>query len=108
VAIIDPVPLSGGTLFAVPGQLVVMATSLLLINIFAHLNTRFIAHMAAVGMLSQRARASPRTLLLRRAGTPRLTDRYPPSGTSRARASPDQTGGEEAAAIDVPCFFRTA
>ena len=43
-------PVSTGTLLAVPGLLIVMTSSLLLITIFAHLNTRFrdIAHMATV------------------------------------------------------------
>ena len=40
------------TLLAVPGLLMVMAASLLLITIFAHLNARFrdVAHIGAVGM----------------------------------------------------------
>jgi ABC-type polysaccharide/polyol phosphate export permease len=52
VAVIYPVPLTPGTLFVVPGLLIVMTASLLLITIFAHLNARFrdVAHMAAVGM----------------------------------------------------------
>jgi lipopolysaccharide transport system permease protein len=52
VAIVYRLPISAGTLFAVPGLLVVMATSLLLITIFAHLNARFrdVAQMASVGM----------------------------------------------------------
>jgi len=52
VALIYRVPIAIGTLFVVPGLLMVMAASLLLITIFAHLNTRFrdIAQMAAVGM----------------------------------------------------------
>jgi lipopolysaccharide transport system permease protein len=52
VVIIYRVPISLGTLFAVPGLLLVMAASLMLITIFAHLNTRFrdVAHMASVGM----------------------------------------------------------
>lgn len=52
VAIIYQVPLAAGTLFALPGLLMVMTTSLLLVTIFAHLNARFrdVAHMAAVGM----------------------------------------------------------
>jgi ABC-type polysaccharide/polyol phosphate export permease len=52
VAMMYRVPVTAGTLFAVPGLLVMMATSLLLITIFAHLNTRFrdIAHMATVFM----------------------------------------------------------
>jgi homopolymeric O-antigen transport system permease protein len=50
VALFYRVPMSVGTLFVVPGLLIVMTTSLLLITIFAHLNTRFrdIAHMATV------------------------------------------------------------
>ena len=45
-------PIGQGKLLAVPGLLMVMATSLLLITIFAHLNSRFrdVAHMATVGM----------------------------------------------------------
>lgn len=52
VAVIYSVPLSAGTLFALPGLLMVMTASLLLVTIFAHLNARFrdIAHMASVGM----------------------------------------------------------
>jgi ABC-2 type transport system permease protein/lipopolysaccharide transport system permease protein len=52
VAIIYRVPVGPGTLLAIPGWLMLMTTSLLLITIFAHLNTRFrdIAHMASVGM----------------------------------------------------------
>jgi lipopolysaccharide transport system permease protein len=52
VVAIYRVPVSIGTLFAIPGLLLVMMTSLLLIAIFAHLNARFrdIAHMAAIGM----------------------------------------------------------
>lgn len=52
VAVIYQVPLGGATLLAIPGLLMVMTASLLLITIFAHLNARFrdIAHMAAVGM----------------------------------------------------------
>ena len=52
VAVLYRVPISIGTLFVVPGLLLVMATSLMLITIFAHLNTRFrdVAHMASVGM----------------------------------------------------------
>ena len=52
VAVIYWLPIGPGTLLAVPGLLMVMATSLLLITIFAHLNARFrdVAHMATVGM----------------------------------------------------------
>ena len=52
VAVIYQVPLGAGTLFAIPGLLMVMTTSLLLITIFAHLNARFrdVAHLASVGM----------------------------------------------------------
>jgi ABC-type polysaccharide/polyol phosphate export permease len=52
VAIIYPVPLALGTLFVIPGLLILMVTSLLLITIFAHLNARYrdVAHMVAVGM----------------------------------------------------------
>jgi len=52
VAVIYRVPFGAGTLLALPGLLMVMAASLLLITIFAHLNARFrdIAHMASVGM----------------------------------------------------------
>lgn len=52
VAVIYSVPLHAGTLFALPGLLMVMTASLLLVTIFAHLNARFrdIAHMASVGM----------------------------------------------------------
>ena len=52
VAIIYAVPLGAGTLLAIPGLLMVMLTSLLLVTIFAHLNARFrdVAHMASVGM----------------------------------------------------------
>lgn len=52
VAVIYSVPLRAGTLFAVPGLLMVMIASLLLVTIFAHLNARFrdIAHLASVGM----------------------------------------------------------
>jgi ABC-type polysaccharide/polyol phosphate export permease len=52
VAVIYRVPIGPGTLFAVPGLAIVMAASLLLITIFAHLNARFrdVAQMAAVGM----------------------------------------------------------
>ena len=52
VAVVYRLPLGPGTLLALPGLLMVMATSLLLITIFAHLNARFrdVAHMAAVAM----------------------------------------------------------
>ncbi len=52
VAVIYRVPVGPGTLLAIPGLLMVMTTSLLLITIFAHLNARFrdVAHMASVGM----------------------------------------------------------
>jgi lipopolysaccharide transport system permease protein len=52
VAVIYRLPVHPATLLAVPGLLMVMMTSLLLITIFAHLNARFrdIAHMASVGM----------------------------------------------------------
>ena len=52
VAVVYRVPVHAATLLALPGLLMVMTTSLLLITIFAHLNARFrdIAHMAAVGM----------------------------------------------------------
>jgi len=52
VAIIYRVPITAGTLFVVPGLLMFMVASLLLIAIFAHLNARFrdVAHMANVGM----------------------------------------------------------
>jgi ABC-type polysaccharide/polyol phosphate export permease len=52
VAVVYRLPVGTGTLLAVPGLLMVMAASLLLITIFAHLNARFrdIAHMASVGM----------------------------------------------------------
>lgn len=52
VAVVYRVPLGLGTLFAVPGLLMVMTTSLLLITIFAHLNARFrdVANTASVGM----------------------------------------------------------
>ena len=50
VAIYYRLPISAGTLFVVPGLIIVMATSLLLITIFAHVNTRFrdVAHMVTV------------------------------------------------------------
>jgi homopolymeric O-antigen transport system permease protein len=52
VAILYGVPVGAGTLLVVPGLVLLMSTSLLLITIFAHLNTRFrdVAHMASVGM----------------------------------------------------------
>jgi len=52
VAIIYGVALGAGTLYAIPGLVMVMAASLLFITIFAHLNARFrdIAHLASVGM----------------------------------------------------------
>ena len=52
VAVIYAVPFGTGTLLALPGLLMVMVASLLLVTIFAHLNARFrdIAHMASVGM----------------------------------------------------------
>lgn len=52
VTLIYPVPLTLGTLLVIPGLLLVMTASLLLITIFAHLTARFrdVAHMAGVGM----------------------------------------------------------
>jgi ABC-type polysaccharide/polyol phosphate export permease len=52
VAVIYRLPLSAGTLFVVPGLLLVMTASLMLITIFAHLNAKYrdVAHMATVGM----------------------------------------------------------
>jgi homopolymeric O-antigen transport system permease protein len=52
VVLLFRVPVSAGTLFVIPGLLMVMLASLLLITIFAHLNARFrdVAHMAAIGM----------------------------------------------------------
>lgn len=52
VALIYHVPLTPATLLVVPGLLMVMLASLLLIAIFAHLNARFrdVAHVASVGM----------------------------------------------------------
>ena len=52
VAIVYRVPLGAGTLYAIPGLILVMAASLLFITIFAHLNARFrdVAHLASVGM----------------------------------------------------------
>jgi ABC-type polysaccharide/polyol phosphate export permease len=52
VAIVYQSPVRFATLLAIPGLLMVMTTTLLLIAIFAHLNARFrdVAHMATVGM----------------------------------------------------------
>lgn len=52
VALTYRVPLTTGTLWAIPGFGLLMVTSLLLITIFAHLNARFrdAAHLAAVFM----------------------------------------------------------
>jgi len=52
VALLYQVPVGPGTLLAVPGFMLMMLASLLLVTIFAHLNTRFrdVAHMASVGM----------------------------------------------------------
>ena len=52
VALLYRVPIGPGTLLAIPGLLMLMTASLLLITIFAHLNARFrdVAHMASVGM----------------------------------------------------------
>jgi len=52
VAVIYRLEVGLGTLLVVPGIAIVMAASLLLITIFAHLNARFrdVAQMAAVGM----------------------------------------------------------
>jgi len=52
VAAIYRVPVGAGTMLAAPGFVLMMITSLLLVTIFAHLNTRFrdVAHMASVGM----------------------------------------------------------
>lgn len=52
VALIYSVPLGAGTLYAIPGLLMVMSASLLFITIFAHLNARYrdLAHLASVGM----------------------------------------------------------
>jgi len=52
VAVLYRLPVGLGTLLAVPGLLMLMATSLLLIAIFAHLNARFrdVAHLASVAM----------------------------------------------------------
>ena len=52
VAIVYQVPITFGTLFVLPGLLIVMTASLLLITIFAHLNARFrdVAYLASAGM----------------------------------------------------------
>ena len=52
VAVVYRLPITPSTLLAVPGLLMVMTSTLLLITVFAHLNTRFrdVAHMASVGM----------------------------------------------------------
>lgn len=52
VAVVYRLPVTPATLLAIPGLLMMMATTLLLITIFAHLNARFrdVAHMATVGM----------------------------------------------------------
>jgi len=52
VAVVYRLPITPSTLLAVPGLVMVMVSTLLLITIFAHLNTRFrdVAHMASVGM----------------------------------------------------------
>lgn len=52
VTLMYPVPLTFGTLYVIPGLVILMVTSLLLIAIFAHLNARFrdVAHTASVGM----------------------------------------------------------
>jgi ABC-type polysaccharide/polyol phosphate export permease len=52
VAVVYQLPVGPATLLAIPGLAMVMATSLLLITIFAHLNARFrdVAHLASVGM----------------------------------------------------------
>lgn len=52
VAVLYQVPVGPATLLVIPGLILVMAASLLLITIFAHLNARFrdVAHMVAVGM----------------------------------------------------------
>jgi ABC-type polysaccharide/polyol phosphate export permease len=52
VALLYGVPFSLGTLWVLPGLGLVMATSLLLITIFAHVNARFrdAAHLATIGM----------------------------------------------------------
>ena len=52
VALFYQLPVRPGTLLAIPGLVMMMAASLLLTTIFAHLNARFrdVAHMATVGM----------------------------------------------------------
>jgi lipopolysaccharide transport system permease protein len=52
VAVVYRVPVSSGTFMVVPGLLLVMSASLLLITIFAHLNARFrdVAHLVSIGM----------------------------------------------------------
>lgn len=52
VAVIYRVPIGPGTLAVIPGLVIIMTASLLLIMIFAHLNARFrdVAQMATVGM----------------------------------------------------------
>jgi ABC-type polysaccharide/polyol phosphate export permease len=52
VALLYGVPVGPGTLLVVPGLMLLMIASLLLVTIFAHLNTRFrdVAHLASVGM----------------------------------------------------------
>jgi ABC-type polysaccharide/polyol phosphate export permease len=52
VALMYRVHVGPGTLLAVPGLMLLMIASLLLVTIFAHLNTRFrdVAHLASVGM----------------------------------------------------------
>lgn len=52
VAVVYGIPVTAATLLALPGLLMVMTSTLLLITIFAHLNARFrdVAHMATVGM----------------------------------------------------------
>lgn len=52
IAVVYQLPVRPATLLAIPGLLMVMTTSLLLITIFAHLNARFrdVAHLATVGM----------------------------------------------------------
>jgi ABC-type polysaccharide/polyol phosphate export permease len=52
VALIYRVPIGLGTLFVLPGLVLTMIASLLLIAIFAHMNARFrvVAHMASIGM----------------------------------------------------------
>jgi ABC-type polysaccharide/polyol phosphate export permease len=52
VAIVYGVPFQMGMLWVLPGILILMITSLLLITIFAYINTRYrdAAHLASVGM----------------------------------------------------------